>query len=76
MTHSEFEQRLQDFYEARLSNDADRCMQCFAAHPIFRLAGSVNASSIARQRFAVSDTRSSDGARSRVDLEGYGNTIE
>ena len=48
MTHSEFERWLQDLYEARLSNDVDRCMPFFTAHSTFQLAGSGNASSIAR----------------------------
>jgi ketosteroid isomerase-like protein len=48
MTHSEFTRWLQDFYEARLSNDVDRCMPFFTAHSRFQLAGSANASSIAR----------------------------
>jgi len=54
MNRSEFEQWLQDFYEARLSNDADRCMQFFAAHSKFRLAGSANASTIARASDSLS----------------------
>jgi ketosteroid isomerase-like protein len=48
MTHSEFERWLQDFYEARLSNDVARCMPFFTTHSTFQLAGSANASSIAR----------------------------
>ena len=48
MIRADFEQWLQDFYQARVSNDVERCMQFFTAHSTFRLAGSMNASSIAR----------------------------
>jgi hypothetical protein len=48
MTHAEFDRWLQDFYAARLSNEVDRCMPFFNAHSTFQLAGSANASSVAR----------------------------
>jgi len=57
MNRSEFEQWLHNFYEARLSNDAHRCMQFFAAHSKFRLAGSADASAIARASDSLSAIR-------------------
>jgi hypothetical protein len=35
-----------DFYEARLSNDVERCMSFFTSHSTFRLAGSAVACSV------------------------------
>ena len=57
MIRTEFEQWLRDLYEARLSNDVERCMQFFTAQSTFRLAGSANASSIARASDTLSAIR-------------------
>ena len=57
MTHAEFDRWLQDFYAARLSNEVDRCMPFFNAHSTFQLAGSANASSIARASDTLSAIR-------------------
>jgi ketosteroid isomerase-like protein len=80
MTHSEFERWLQDFYEARLSNNADRCMQFFAAHSKFRLAGSANASAIARASDSLSAIRDQVTELVRVwtwkDMEIYNRVID
>jgi len=46
-----------DFYEARLSNDVERCMSFFTSHSIFRLAGSANASAISRASDSLSAIR-------------------
>jgi len=54
---TEFEQWLRDLYEARLSNDVERCMRFFTAQSTFRLAGSANASSIARASDTLSAIR-------------------
>jgi len=54
---TEFEQWLRDLYEARLSNDVERCMQFFTPQSTFRLAGSANASSIARASDSLSAIR-------------------
>jgi ketosteroid isomerase-like protein len=57
MIRAEFEQWLRDFYQARLANDVERCMQFFSAQSTFRLAGSANASSIARASDTLSAIR-------------------
>ena len=57
MIRTEFEQWLRDLYQARLSNDVERCMQFFTAQSTFRLAGSANASSIARASDSLSAVR-------------------
>ncbi|SRR6266404_645697 len=57
MIRTEFEQWLRDLYEARLSNDVERCMRFFTAQSTFRLAGSANASSIARASDTLSAIR-------------------
>jgi ketosteroid isomerase-like protein len=57
MIRTEFEQWLRDFYQARLSNDVERCMQFFTAQSTFRLAGSAKASSIARASDTLSAIR-------------------
>jgi ketosteroid isomerase-like protein len=80
MNRFEFEQWLQDFYEARLSNNADRCMQFFAAQSKFRLAGSANASSIARASDSLSAIRDQVTELVRVwtwkDMEIYNRVID
>jgi ketosteroid isomerase-like protein len=57
MIRTEFEQWLRDFYQARLSNDVERCMQFFTAQSTFRLAGSAKAGSIARSSDTLSAIR-------------------
>ena len=57
MIRADFEQWLQDFYRARVSNDVERCMQFFTVHSTFRLAGSMNANSIARASDSLSAVR-------------------
>jgi ketosteroid isomerase-like protein len=57
MTHPEFERWLQDFYEARLSNDVERCMSFFTSHSTFRLAGSAKESPIARASDSLAAVR-------------------
>jgi ketosteroid isomerase-like protein len=57
MVRSEFEQFLRDFYQARLSNDVDRCMPFFTARSRFRLAGSTNTSVIARSSESLEGIR-------------------
>jgi ketosteroid isomerase-like protein len=80
MNRSEFEQWLQDFYKARLSNDVERCMQFFAAHSKFRLAGSANASPIARASDSLSAIRDQVTELVRVwtwkDMEIYNRVID
>jgi ketosteroid isomerase-like protein len=80
MNRSEFEQWLQDLYQARLSNDADRCMQFFVAHSKFRLAGSANASTIARASDSLSAIRDQVTELVRVwtwkDMEIYNRVID
>jgi ketosteroid isomerase-like protein len=39
MTRAEFEQLLREIYRARLANDLDGCMRCFAPAATFRIAG-------------------------------------
>ena len=80
MNCSEFEQWLQDFYKARLSNNADRCMKFFAAHSKFRLAGSADASAIARASDSLSAIRDQVTELVRVwtwkDMEIYNQVID
>ena len=57
MIRADLEQWLQDFYQARVSNDIERCMLFFTVHSTFRLAGSMNASSIARSSDSLSAVR-------------------
>jgi hypothetical protein len=57
MIRTEFEQWLRDFYQARLSNDVERCMRFFTAQSTFRLAGSAKTSSIARTSDTLSAIR-------------------
>jgi ketosteroid isomerase-like protein len=80
MTHSEFERWLQDFYEARLSNDVERCMPFFTPHSTFRLAGSAKESSIARASESLSAVRDQVTELVRVwtwkDMEIYNRVID
>jgi len=80
VNRTDFEQWLQDFYQARLSNDVERCMQFFAAHSKFRLAGAANASTIARTSDSLSAIRDQVTELVRVwtwkDMEIYNRVID
>jgi hypothetical protein len=80
MNRSEFEQWLQDFYKARLSNDVERCMTFFTPHSTFRLAGSTKESSIARARDSLAEMRDQVTELVRVcswkDMEIYNRVID
>jgi ketosteroid isomerase-like protein len=57
MTRREFEQWLRDFYQARVSNDVERCMLFFSPDSTFRLAGFPNAGGTARASDPLSALR-------------------
>jgi ketosteroid isomerase-like protein len=80
MTRTEFERWLQDFYEARLSNDVERCMGFFTARSTFQLAGSAKASSIARASDSLAAIRDQVGELVRTwtwkKMETYNRVID
>jgi ketosteroid isomerase-like protein len=69
-----------DFYEARLSNDAERYMSFFTSHSTFRLAGSADASAISRASDSLSAIRDQVTELVRVwtwkDMEIYNRVID
>ena len=57
MTRAELERFIQDTYEARLSNDVEKCASLFAPNSWFRMAGSLEINPVARASHTRSEIR-------------------
>ena len=57
MTRSELERFIHDTYEARLSNDVDKCACLFAPNSWFRIAGSLEINPVARASHTLAEVR-------------------
>jgi ketosteroid isomerase-like protein len=57
MTRSELERFIRDAYEARLTNDVEKCASLFAPNSWFRIAGSLEINPVARAGHTTPEVR-------------------
>jgi hypothetical protein len=57
MRRSELERFIHEVYEARLSNDVEKCASFFAPNSWFRIAGSIEINPVARESHSSSEVR-------------------
>ena len=57
MTRSELERFIHDTYEARLSNDVEKCASLFAPNSWFRIAGSLEINPVAHANHSIAEVR-------------------
>ena len=57
MTRPELERFIRETYEARLSNDLDRCASLFAPNSWFRIVGTLEINPVARASHSLAEVR-------------------
>ncbi len=57
MTRPEIERFIRETYEARLSNDLDRCASLFAPNSWFRIVGTLEINPVARASHSLAEVR-------------------